>query len=230
MVLDLWDLVMQFAKLSYISLVLSCVAVVLVAGCSSNVNVDVVDLNKVLDTFESTLAELDGGDETGSADALAQPAEEDKEKEKEFLTAFAKNLNAAKVVKRTVGVEFNESGSIIGFADGDKNNTKSTTEQQLFTLDIDAERNRVVASDTGGHYRDHHYRPRFGFFSGYMLGSMLRRNTSYYSGARASAKPDFSKKTMSPKNYHSSAVSKAKTTARSSSRSRSGSRGFSFGK
>ena len=145
---------MQFAKLRYFLFVLFCVGAVCVAGCSSNVNVDVVDLNKVLDTFESTLAELDGGDETGSADALAQPAEEDKEKEKEFLTAFAKNLNAAKVVKRTVGVEFNESGSIIGFADGDKNNTKSTTEQQLFTLDIDAERNRVVASDTGGHYRD----------------------------------------------------------------------------
>ena len=221
---------MQFAKLSYFSFVLLfCVGAVCVAGCSG-VNVDVVDLNKVLDSFESTLAELDGGDETASADALAQPVEEDKEKENEFLAAFAKNLNAAKVVKRTVGVEFNESGSIIGFADGDKNNTKSTTEQQLFTLDIDAERNRVVASDTGGHYRDHHYRPRFGFFSGYMLGSMLRRNTSYYSGARMSAKPDYSKKTMSPKNYYSSAVSKAKTTARASSRSRSGSRGFSFGK
>ena len=219
---------MQFAKVNYVSFLLFSVAAILVAGCSTPV--DVVDLNKVLDTFESTLVQLDGDDETGSSDALAQPVEENKEKESEFLTTFAKNLNTAKVVKRTVGVEFNASGSIIGFADSDKNNTKSATEQQLFTIDIDAERNRVVASDTGGHYRDHQYRPRFGFFSGYMLGSMLNRNNSYYSGARASAKPDFSKKTMSPKNYHASAVSKAKTTARSSSRTKSGSRGFSFGK
>ena len=219
---------MQFAKVNYVSFLLFSVAAIFVAGCSTPV--DVVDLNKVLDTFESTLVQLDGDDETGSSDALAQPVEENKEKESEFLATFAKNLNTAKVVKRTVGVEFNASGSIIGFADSDKNNTKSATEQQLFTIDIDAERNRVVASDTGGHYRDHQYRPRFGFFSGYMLGSMLNRNNSYYSGARASAKPDFSKKTMSPKNYHASAVSKAKTTARSSSRTKSGSRGFSFGK
>lgn len=222
---------MRFTKLNFIVAMLLSVGIVSFAGCTSTVNVDVVDLNKVLDAFETTLEELDGEDESGSAESLNQPVEEDKEKESEFLTAFAKNLNTANVTKGPVGVEFNESGSIIGFADSDNNNVKSSAEKQVFTLDLDFERNRVVASDNSGHYRDHRYRPRFGFFSGYMLASMLNRNNSYYTGARASARPDYSKKTMSPKNYHSSAVSKAKTAARrTSTRSRSGSKGFSFGK
>ena len=221
---------MRYLKLNFVVAMLA-VGIVSIAGCTSTVNVDIVDLNKVLDAFETTLTELDGEDESGSADSLNQPVEEDKGKESEFLTAFAKNLNTAKVMRGPVGVEFNESGSIIGFADGDKNNIKAGSEKTVFTLDLDLDRNRVVASDNSGHYRDHRYRPRFGFFSGYMLGSMLNRNNRYYSGSRASARPDYSKKTMSPKNYHTSAVSKAKTAARrTSTRSRSGSKGFSFGK
>ena len=222
---------MRFSNFQNALLLMGAGIVFLFAGCQPNVNVEVVDLNKVLDVFEKTLAELDGDDkEAASADDIKSLKEEDKEKENLFLTTFATNLNKAKIMKDPVGVEFANAGTINGFTDKDGNNQKSSTEKQVFTLDLDMERNRVVATDNNNHYRDYHYRPRFGFFSGYMLGSMLSRSNSYYSGPRATAKPDYSKKTMSPKNYHSSAVAKAKSAARSSYRSRSGSRGFSFGK
>ncbi len=208
-------------------------------GCSS-ISVDVVDLNKVLDEFQATLTELDGK-EAGDANAAGAGAgaeqavvgvevveKEDEEKKKEFLTLFATKLNAAKLVSKPIGVEMHESGSINGFVDLNKNNTKDLSEKELFKIEIDEERGRVIASDNGGHYRDHRYRPGR-FFTGYMLGSMLGRNRSYYSGARSSLKPNYANKTMSPKTYHKSAVSKARATA-SSARSRSGSKGFSFGK
>ena len=221
---------MQFSKHAAVCFLAGSL-IILVGGCQPNIEVEVVDLNKVLDIFDQTLQQLDGDDkEATSAEQLKDVTEEDKDKESEFLTKFANNLNQAKLIKGPIGVEFASAGTIDGFSDKDGNNIRSTSEKQLFSLDLDPARNRVVATDNGGHYRDHQYRPRFGFFTGYMLGSMMNRSNSYYTGARATSKPDYSNKSMSPKNYHASAVSKAKTAARASYRSRSGSRGFSFGK
>ncbi len=211
---------------------LFCVAVISFCGCSPSV--EVVDLNKVLDVFQATLSELDGDDESVDAaeiEGAEVAAGEEKEKQEQFLATFRTNLNAAKLVASPIGVKMHESGTINGFSDKDNDNVQDSGELELFKVDMDVEGKRLVASDGAGHHRDHTYRRRHGFFTGYMLGSMLNRNRGYYSGARASLKPDYSKTAMSPKTYHKSAVAKAKTAARSSSaRSRSGSRGFSFGK
>ena len=217
------------------------VMLALVGGCSSS-SVEVVDLNKVLDIFSATLTELDGtktadvtakADDAKAGDAKAGDEankavvgievvdEEDKDKTASFVKLFQTKLNAAKLVSSPITVKIEESGIINGFA-----NNKS-----LFKIEIDEERNRVVASDGAGHYRDHGYRRSHGFFSGYLFGRMLSGNRSYYTGARAGAKPNYGAKSMSPKSYHASAVSKARASARtSSSRSKSGSKGFSFGK
>lgn len=214
---------------------LGLIFLTLMSGCQST-SVNVVDLNKVLDIFQATLTELDakGGaaeaKEKAVVDQIEPVKEEDKAKEEQFLTLFRAKLNAAKVSKIHVGVVMTPAGVFQGFADADKDNVKDSGEDELFKIDIDEERNRVVASDGGGHHRDHSYR-HGGFFSGYMLGSMLSRNQNYYSGTRSGLRPDYGKTQMSPKTYHSSAVSKAKAAARSSSaRSRTGSKGFSFGK
>ena len=213
-----------------------------ICGCSS-VAVDVIDLNKVLDEFQATLTELDGKEAAAAkadgADGEAQEQEivgievveeEDANKQEQFLTLFRTKLNAAKLVSKPIGVKLHESGTINGFADLNKDNVQGAGEKELFKIEIDEEAGRVVASDGGGHYRDHRYRSGR-FFTGYLLGSMLRRNRGYYTGARVSAKPNYGKQQMSSKTYHKSAVSKAKSAAKdSSARSRSGSRGFSFGK
>jgi hypothetical protein len=211
-------------------------------GCQSTV-VDVVDLNKVLDEFQATLTELDGKQaaaakaDGGDAEAEEQEVvgievvdQEDDAKKEEFLSLFRTKLNAAKLISKPIGVTLHESGTINGFADIDKDNVQDAGEKELFKIEIDDERGRVIASDGGGHYRDHRYRPS-GFFTGYLLGSMLGRNRSYYSGARSSMKPNHSTTKMSPKTYHKTAVSKARSAAKSTStRTRSGSKGFSFGK
>ena len=220
---------MRYANFVVVSILLA-----FVAGCG-DVSVEVVDLNKVLDIFDKTLTELDkkeGGEEAEVAEVKA--GDEKEGKRKEFLDLYAKNLNAAKLIKSKIGVQMEASGDVIGFKDGNGNNVKDSIEKKIFTVMIDTEGGRLIAKDEANHHRDHRYRPRGGFFTGYLIGSMMGRNRSYYSGARAATKPNYKGMTMSPKNYHSQAVSKAKAKARSarssSARSRSGSRGMSFGK
>jgi len=227
--------------MKYFSLLLCFGFVATFCGCKGT-QVDVVDLNKVLDLFQASLTELDGKESANAvAGAEGETTEEgvvgievvekeDEAKKNEFLTLFTAKLNAAKLVSKPIGVTLHDSGTINGFADVNKNSAQDAGEKELFKIEIDEERGRVVASDGGGHYRDHHYRSNR-FFSGYLLGSMLSRNRNYYTGARAGAKPNYGTKTMSPKTYHKSAVTKARASAKASSaRTRSGSKGFSFGK
>lgn len=222
---------MRFAQ--YGMAILFMVATV---GCGSS-NVEVVDLNKVLDVFAQTLTELDSkhADKGGEADvAVVDEANEKAEFQKEFVELYADNLNKAKLVSGSVGVIMAPSGDIEGYKDTNSDKKKSSGEKKLFSIQIDEENSRVVATDDT-YYRDHTYRRRSGFFSGYLIGSMMGRNRSYYRGARAATKPNFKGKSMSPKSYHKGAVSKAKSRARaksraSSSRSRSGSRSSGFGK
>ncbi len=223
------------------------ISFVLVSGCSlqSSGQVYVIDLNKVLEIFEKVLNEPlpantadagekkdEGKDDSGAAknNQLAE-VEESKANTEAFLTEFAKQLNDAKLIDKPISVRFKTNGAIAGFVkvDGEAGGQK---EKELFEIQVDKEGNRLVASDKdGNHHRDRPYRYRpGGFFTGYMLGSMLSRQNNYYSGTRT--RPNFSAMKMSPKNYHSSAVSQAKTRMRktSSARTKGGSRGFSFGK
>lgn len=211
---------------------LLCLGLTIMSGCDAT-RVEVVDLDKVLDAFAETLAELDGDDSSVEADAIQEVGdEEDKaENQEKFLALYAKKLNEKKVATKAVGVEFMDSGTVRGFADANGNNKADAGEKEMFTVDIDVEGKRLIASDKQ-YYRDRSHRPRAGFFTGYMFGRMMGRNRSYYSGSKAGMKPKWGSKTMSSKGYHTKAVSTAKAKARASSsaRSRSGSKGFSFGK
>ncbi|XZE54937.1 hypothetical protein SH139x_000921 [Planctomycetaceae bacterium SH139] len=194
-------------------------------------------------TDQADLPDQASGDDS-AGDSTAQPAADDlprtldAARDEEFLALYRENLNAAqpKLMSHAIGVSMEATGAIVGYADRNDNKTQDAGEERLFTVQIDLERGRLLASDTANHHRDHHYRPMGGFFTAYMLGSMMSRQGSYYSGARAGAKPNFAATPVSPKNYHSNAVSQARakaSSARSSSnsvRSRSGSGGFGFGK
>jgi hypothetical protein len=238
----------------------SCLAVIglvltAVGGCSrGGDDVHVVDLNRVLDIFVTVLEkQVPGGDAAKvevkkpaekDADAkkdgkAAPPAnnvvevKDDKAKTDAFLAEFTKELNAANLITAPIGTTIAPSGAIEGFVDMNSDMTMSGAgEEKLFTIEIDQERQRVIASDANNEYhRDHHYRyrPGGGFFMGYMLGNMFNRQNSFYSGSNAASKPQFGSRQMSPQNYHSSAVSKAKA-ARASVRAKGGSGGFRFGK
>ena len=239
-------------------LLLSVSALAFSAGCSAPNDVDVVDLNKVVDalvavldegnaaktaaakeateTAIATAAATDGNAEISSTAEIQaiEPAKQDPAKESEFLKKYAAKLNELKVMKEPVGVSMSAGGEIVGFQDPNGNLIQDAGETKEFTVTMDIAHNRLVASDNNGYHRPHSYgfRPS-GMMMGYMLGSMMGRQNSFYSGANAGARPGFSNTPMSPANYHQSAVSSVKSTRMSSSSSarvRTGSKGFSFGK
>ena len=225
-------------------------------GCDVQ-NVDVVDLNKVVDALVAVLDEgnvaknadtKEGGEAIVSAtDGFAEvsstteiqaiePDKQDPTKETDFLKKYAAKLNEMKAMNAPLGVSMAAGGEIIGFQDPNQNMVQDMGESKEFTVTIDVENSRLVASDNHGFHRPHGYgfNPG-GMMMGYMLGSMMGRQRSFYSGGMSSAKPSFSNTPMSPANYHSSAVSSARSTRMSSgsstaARARTGSKGFSFGK
>ena len=225
-------------------------------GCGVQ-NEDVVDLNKVVDALVAVLDEgnvaknaatKEGGEAVVSAtDGFAEvsstteiqaiePDKQDPTKESDFLKKYAAKLNEMKAMNAPLGVSMAAGGEIIGFQDPNQNMVQDMGESKEFTVTIDVANSRLVASDNHGFHRPHGYgfNPG-GMMMGYMLGSMMGRQRSFYSGGMSSAKPSFSNTPMSPANYHSSAVSSARSTRMSSgsstaARARTGSKGFSFGK
>ena len=224
--------------------VLTILAGVLDSGTSPNGQTadagDTAEASNETDTAdtgvsETTEAVASGGGGTATAVVPVAEEKDDPAAAKKFCDTFAAKLNEAKLISSPLGVSIDEKGDIHGFTDANRNNIKDATDKQMFTVQIDAEGERLIASDDQGNRRPHHYRSHG---TGFLLGMMLGRQSRYYSGSRAASKPNFRTQTMSPTNYHSSAVARARArssssgfkSSSSSSRSRSGSGGFSFGK
>ncbi len=193
-------------------------------GCGSEEPVEVIDLNKVLNILTQTLDELKNTSVEGAADSSGSKTLS-QEDIKLFLRHFEKNLNAANLISTPIVTSMAKSGAITGYADKDKNGVQDKSDQLLFTVEMDEKGQRLIARDVqNNYYRDTHYgyhgSGMGGFFTGYLIGSMLTRQHSMgYSPNR------FSNMRMAPRNYHQSAVSKAR-----SARSRGGSGSFSSGK
>ncbi|MEZ6087853.1 MAG: hypothetical protein R3C05_07490 [Pirellulaceae bacterium] len=221
-------------------------------GCQSS-SQEMIDLNRVLDLLVEVLdaQSMPASGEVavaGSAEDLSatatdgesvaggvvpiDPTKADPAAEKTFLAAFAQKLNSAALITSPIGVKIDDTGAILGFKDPNQNSTMDSGEQKLFSIEIDAEGQRLIASDEQGNRRPHQYRSHG--FHGFLLGTMLGRQSNFYSGDRASMKPNFRTQTMSPQNYHSTAMAKSKSSSfgssSSSTRSKSGSGSFSFGK
>ncbi len=245
-------------KFSFSSLAPTIALLVLAAGCADQ-SVDVVDLNKVVEALVAVLDEgsvaknaatKEGGDgdvfvtaADGNAEVSStaeiqaiEPEKQDPTKESDFLKKYAAKLNEVKVMASPVGVSMTAGGEIVGFRDPNQNSIQDMGETKEFTVSMDVSNNRLVASDNHNNHRPHGYGfSPSGMMMGYMLGSMMGRQNSYYSGAMSSAKPGFSNTPMSPANYHKAAVSSVRSSRISSgtssaARARTGSKGFSFGK
>lgn len=210
------------------------------AGNSQPTGSDAVNSGGAIDVAVSAenASDTDAASATPADNAVhgtvAAPIQQDPAKEAEFLKRYAAELNKLQVMASPVGVTMAAGGEIIGFKDLNLNNIQDAGETKEFTVTIDPENQRLVASDNNGHHRPYGYRPG-GFLTGYLIASMLNRQSSYYSGPNAGARPDFRGTTMSPNDYHKSAVSSARARAgasssSSSARMRTGSKGFSFGK
>ncbi len=189
-------------------------------------SVEVIDLDKVLKVLTETMDEMDLERIAGASDSelaalgedssktgkqtLSPPMRIDEASEQKFLKKFADNLNRGKLVSEPIGVAMLPDGSIQGFTDKNKNMKKEGSDKDLFKIQIDHQRGRIVASDTVHNYhRDHHYgHPFGGFFSGYLLGRMMsQQHSAGVDTSRLSSMP------MSPKGYHDGAVKKVQQAA-----------------
>ncbi|MEW6348139.1 MAG: hypothetical protein AB1646_03700 [Thermodesulfobacteriota bacterium] len=161
------------------------------------------------------------------------PTAQNKIKEKEFVTKFAENLNQAAVYSKPIGVAMLQNGTVQGFEDPNKNNTKDgSDEKELFKVQFDDKQKRLVASDRNGYHRDHSFGMGMGgFFMGYLLASMMNRHQA------AGLNPNrFDNTKMSQPGYHKAATTQARTPRTGgtsgksgTARSRGGSGGFSRG-
>ena len=197
--------------------------VTLSMGCGSDEVVEVIDLNRVLDIMTATLDELKSTPVEGAEATTTKTLP--KEDIALFLRQFEKDLNAAKLLSVPIGTSMSKSGAIAGFTDEDKNGIRDGSDKLLFTIEMDGEGQRLIATDVQNqHRRDTHYSSgggMGGFFTGYLIGSMLMSQRSMgYPPSR------YSNMRMSSSNYHKGAVSKARSSARSSG----GSRSFKSGK
>lgn len=204
----------------------ACAGVVLVIlGCGSGLppsgdplsggrRAGPVDLDRVLKILSDTLDQMDlkaiakASDKELEAMTSQKPEDQgkvaskplDKEKEQAFLSAFATNLNNAHLSDDPIGVTMLGNGSIQGFVDKNRDGVKEGSgEKELFKVQLDPERKRIIASDANNQYhRDHHYGfSPSGFFMGYLLASMLNRQRA--SGFDASK---LGQTKMSPEGYY----------------------------
>ncbi|MEL7489474.1 MAG: hypothetical protein AAGJ73_02045 [Pseudomonadota bacterium] len=136
-------------------------ALVLLQGCQKTNGPRKLDINGVMDRTIDAMVDF-AKDSEASGVTLA---------DNEVIPKFAPRLHAAlnarpKVFTGNVGLTAKSDASFQGFDDLNKNNRKEDGEQHLFTLEIDAENERLIATDFsentyGTQFRDGQYRGYF---------------------------------------------------------------------
>ena len=150
-----------------------------------------------------------------------------------FTERLSDNLNAAKVHSRPLQVTLVENGGLMGYESRPPLETFGPEDKPMFLIQVDAENQRLVASDLQDPevHRDRgfNFSPG-GFFTGYLLGSMLGGQRGFYGNAG----PGFNRMKMAPQGYARSgsgfSTSRSKVNAARNARSFGGSRSFVGGK
>lgn len=186
------------------------IALIAMTGCQNNYSQQGVDLDRVLKIMSDSMTEFEQKNGTmGEQEAISR-----------FAVQFQKDLNTAnpKVHPEKIGVTANNDGSFMGYNDKNGNNTQDSGERKLFTIEIDSQNNRLLASE-GQQVREH--RAGSGFLMGMLVGSMLSRQRT--AGVNTN---NLGNKKTTPKQPVNSAQRRNTTSARS----RSGSGSYSRGK
>lgn len=168
------------------------------------------DMGEVLDRTEFAMTQFDAFAQQSDVQTL------DDGQMDQFSLYLAQVLNAdPRFYDKTMGIELQQDASLVGFADDNADQIRDVGEAKLFTLEIDSENNRLIATDETG-AGTHRGFSGTGLLAGVLLGNMLSRQSA------AGVQPG--------------AFNGRQTTARSaykaprSARSRARSGGFSVGK
>lgn len=218
-------------KTGFVCGIIAGLIMLMLTGCFSQPK-ETVDLDKVLTVMQTTLDELNKStpvssgistdNNTSGAMSPIPPDNQNEEFNQAFIQRFQTNLNRAQIAKSQIGVKMPTDGSVEGYLDYNNNFTQDGNEKRIFKVELDVERNRLIATDTQNQYRrSSGYSFAQGMFAGYFLRSMFGRQRSM--GIMPSR---FAGMKMSPNNYRRSGFSRSKKSARSFG----GSRSFKGGK
>ena len=203
-----------------------------------------IDLERVLDITADTLLRDDsevppqndsransaadattGGDAAKEADAAAVAASTVALHDFRNQLQVAYNGAQPPLYSQPLGVAIDKDGKIVGYANPNVNTVQDSGEKTLFTIEVDGEKQRLIATDTSGQARDHGFSGS-GLLTGMLIGSLLSRQSS--AGIRPSSLAN--RKVSSSSNYRAARSAAASRASAASARSRSGSGSHRSGK
>ena len=142
----------------------------------------------------------------------------------QLQTAY--NTATPPLYPQPLGVSIQQDGKILGYANPNNNTVQDSGEKTLFTVEVDGEKQRLIASNTSGQARDHGFSGT-GLLTGMLIGSLLSRQSS--AGIRSSSLSNRS--VTSRSNYRAQrSAAASRSSAAASARSRSGSGSHRSGK
>ena len=150
--------------------------IIVLTGCGGQ-EAEVVDLNRVLDIMGKTMDSMEVGT-TGQTKIDTKDSATQSKYMTEFNNRFAVNLNDAKLASHPIETVINPDGSVTGFKDDNHNTTVDQGEKKLFTVELDMERNRFIATDDQNGYRRDQGFSMGGLLTGMLIGNMLTDSAS----------------------------------------------------
>jgi len=118
--------------------------------------------------------------------------------------AVGYNNSTTPIYKNPISVQANQNASLVAYDDANNNQVLDQNEDALFLIEIDGEKNRVIASSRSGAVNEHGFTGT-SLLTGYLIGSMLSRQRS--AGVNPSSLAN--KKTVTAKQARQSAKSRA---------------------
>ncbi|MEL6520506.1 MAG: hypothetical protein AAFQ66_06055 [Pseudomonadota bacterium] len=174
------------------------------------------DLGEVLDRTEYSLNAYQGYLEENQIEAAGE------NELAEFTNFYAAVLNSdprayprPAFYDKPLGLSLQQDATFLGFADDNQNGIQDDGEGKVFTVEIDEENNRLIATDVAGNSSGLRFSGA-GFLAGALLGTLLNRQRS--AGVQKGA---FNNRNVTPRSAY-----KAPSSARSGARSG----GLRFGK
>ncbi|WP_039018544.1 hypothetical protein [Halocynthiibacter namhaensis] len=157
-------------------------------GCKSE---QTADLGQVLDRTEFVLSNYQEYLGTTGAEEVSD------EQMAEFTEYYTSVLNAdPRFYDKTLGLDVQADATFLGYADANANGVQDEGEGKVFTVEIDEENNRLIATDVAGNSSGLRFSGT-GFLTGMLLGNLLSRQR----GAGIS-KGSFNNRSVTPRSSY----------------------------
>lgn len=198
-------------------LLISAISLTALSACSSKV--ESPDLGQVLDRTVYAMEYYTDQNAPEAADTLTDEKAVDATEEvnlDEFTNIMMQVMNASpNFYSKFLGVALEEDASFTGFDDKNYDNVKDSGEEAIFTVEIDAENSRLIATDIISGEATTIRASGTGFIAGALVGRLLGRQRA------AGVKPSsFASRTVSQRSAYDS---KRKSTTSARSRTKTGS-------